>query len=340
MSDEMRNGGSGALLEVDGLCVSVTTGAGQAAAVEGLSLRIDAGEAVGLVGESGSGKSLTLRGILGLLPPGAAVTGGRVLFEGTDLLANGNALRRVRGTGISMIFQEPMTSLSPVAKVGDQIVDAARRHRAWSRAEARHHAVRMAREMGIPDAEACLSQYPHELSGGLRQRVMIAAALAGQPRLLLCDEPTTALDVTIQDQIVQLLARLQDKLSMSLLYVTHDLAVVAQLCDRVEVMYAGRIVESGPVADAFTAPIHPYTLGLVRATPDVDHVRTELYAIPGHAPSIGERPPGCTFHPRCAFASVECRSGSYPLRALTESRATACAFPERCGTPHEAEVAD
>ncbi len=345
MSDDVQDPGSGtqgtgggALLEVDDLRVSVTAGGGQAAAVEGISLRVGAGEAVGLVGESGSGKSLTLRAILGLLPPGVTVTGGRVLFEGTDLLADTHALRQVRGTGISMIFQEPMTALSPVAKVGDQMVNAARRHRGWSRAEARRQALRMAREMGIPDAEACLSLYPHELSGGLRQRVMIAAALAGQPRLLLCDEPTTALDVTIQDQIVRLLARLQDELSMSLLYVTHDLAVVAQFCGRVEVMYAGRIVESGPVADAFTAPIHPYTLGLVRATPDVDDVRAELYAIPGHAPGIADRPPGCAFHPRCAFASEECRSGSFPLRALTGSRATACAFPERVATPHQAEV--
>jgi oligopeptide/dipeptide ABC transporter ATP-binding protein len=327
------------LLQVDGLRVTVIADGTSADAVDGISLQVADGEAVGLVGESGSGKSLTLRAILGLLPPGAAVTGGRVLFRGADLLHDQRALRRVRGTGISMVFQEPMTALSPVAKVGEQMIDAARRHHGWNRDQARRHAIRLARQMGIPDAEAALSLYPHELSGGLRQRVMIAAALASQPALLLCDEPTTALDVTIQDQIIMLLARLRDELSTSLLYVTHDLAVIAQLCDRVAVMYAGRIVESGPVATTFRRPVHPYTLGLLRATPDVDNVRDELYAIPGHAPGVAERPPGCPFHPRCPVASQECRSGEFPLREVAESQATACAFPERCTElPAEAEV--
>jgi peptide/nickel transport system ATP-binding protein len=326
------------LLQVDGLRVTVNAGGARPDAVDGISLRVASGEAVGLVGESGSGKSLTLRAILGLLPPGAAVTGGRVLYRGTDLVADPRALRRLRGTGISMIFQEPMTALSPVARVGDQMIDAARRHHGWSRDEARRHAVRLARQMGIQDAEATLSLYPHELSGGLRQRVMIAAALAGEPSLLLCDEPTTALDVTIQDQILKLLARLRDELSMSMLYVTHDLAVVAQLCDRVEVMYAGRIAESGPVPATFTRPAHPYTMGLLRATPDVDDVQGGLYAIPGYAPGVADRPAGCPFHPRCPVASPECRSGSFPLRETGHARATACAFPERIARLADAQA--
>jgi peptide/nickel transport system ATP-binding protein len=322
--------GDGPLLEVSDLVVSVNVDRRHASAVDGVSFQVGHGEAVGLVGESGSGKSLTLRAILGLLPPGVVVTGGEIKFDGLDLLSRrGAAVHRVRGTGISMVFQEPMTALNPVVKVGDQMVDAARRQLHWSRSEAREHALRLAAQMSIPDAEACLSLYPHELSGGLRQRVMIAAALAAQPRLILCDEPTTALDVTIQDQIVRLLDRLRRDLAMSLLYVTHDLPVVAQLCDRVEVMYAGRILERGRVADMFAEPRHPYTFGLLRATPDVDDVRQELYAIPGSSPGINSRPAGCPFHPRCQVGSAECASGHFPLRAIGDGRATACAFPER-----------
>jgi oligopeptide/dipeptide ABC transporter ATP-binding protein len=327
---QLADRSEGALLEVSGLSVTVTADRRPARAVDGISLQVGHGEAVGLVGESGSGKSLTLRAILGLLPPGAAVTGGSVMFEGNDLIGQGGrALQRIRGTGISMVFQEPMTALNPVVKVGDQMVDAARRRLHWGRAEARQHALQLARQMGITDPEACLSLYPHELSGGLRQRVMIAAALASRPKLLLCDEPTTALDVTIQAQIIELLARLRDELAMSLLYVTHDLAVVAQLCTRVEVMYAGRIIERGPVAETFAGPRHPYTLGLLQATPDVDDVRAELYAIPGSAPGVRSRPAGCPFHPRCQFASEECESGDFPLRAVSPTQETACAFPER-----------
>jgi peptide/nickel transport system ATP-binding protein len=328
--EHAMTGPGGGLLEVRDLRVSVTAEGHPALAVDGVSLRVGSGEAVGLVGESGSGKSLTLRAILGLLPPGAAVTGGGIAFDGADLLGDGGrAVRRMRGTGISMVFQEPMTALNPVVKVGEQMVDAARRKLGWSRARARQHALQLARQMGIADPEACLSLYPHELSGGLRQRVMIAAALASRPKLLLCDEPTTALDVTIQAQIIQLLARLRDELDMSLLYVTHDLAVVAQLCTRVEVMYAGRVLEQGPVAGTFAAPGHPYTLGLLRATPDVDDVRAELEAIPGSAPGLRSRPAGCPFHPRCRYRSPECESGDFPLRATGPERATACAFPER-----------
>jgi oligopeptide/dipeptide ABC transporter ATP-binding protein len=238
-------------------------------------------------------------------------------------------MKGLRGTGITMIFQEPMTSLNPIAKVGEQIVDAARVKHSWSRSDARDHALRLARHMGIPDPENVLSLYPHELSGGLRQRVMIAAALACQPKLVLCDEPTTALDVTIQAQIIRLLLELKDELGMSMLYVTHDLAVVAQLCQRLEVMYAGSIVESGLVADLFRQPNHPYTQGLVNATPDVDAVVDLLTGIRGSAPTLGHWPEGCAFNPRCDFASAECQSGEFPLIDTGEGRASACIHVEQ-----------
>jgi len=281
---------------------------------------------------------LTLRTILGLLPAGVKATGGRVLFEGVDLLKAGKkTMKSLRGTGITMIFQEPMTSLNPISKVGEQIVDAARAKHSWSRSDAKDHALRLARHMGIPDPENVLSLYPHELSGGLRQRVMIAAALACQPKLLLCDEPTTALDVTIQAQIIRLLLELKDELGMSMLYVTHDLAVVAQLCQRLEVMYAGSIVESGLVADLFRQPNHPYTQGLVNATPDVDAVVDSLTGIRGNAPTLGNWPEGCSFNPRCDFATEECLSGEFPLVDTGGGRASACIHVARL---HESTVKD
>ncbi|HWD96968.1 MAG TPA: ABC transporter ATP-binding protein [Acidimicrobiales bacterium] len=323
----MTTSSTAPLLEVENLCVEVTVVGGKKTepALRDVSFSVAAGEAVGLVGESGSGKSLTLRTLLGILPAGIKATSGRVLFEGVDLLkAPKRTVNALRGTGITMIFQEPMTSLNPIAKVGEQIIDAARAKHSWSKADARDHALRLAKQMGIPDPENVLSLYPHELSGGLRQRVMIAAALACQPKLVLCDEPTTALDVTIQAQIIQLLAKLKDELGMSMLYVTHDLAVVAQLCQRLEVMYAGSIVESGSVAEVFRKPNHPYTQGLVNATPDVDDVVTDLAGIRGNAPTLGNWPEGCAFHPRCDYASDECRSGEFPLQDVGEGRKSAC----------------
>ena len=326
------------LLQVEDLAISVRGRDGSAVAVSDVSFALHEGEALGLVGESGSGKSLTLRAILGLLPPGAAVTAGRVLLDGVDLLRAGpRTLRRLRGGSVSMVFQEPMTALNPVVRVGTQIVDGAASRRGWSRQEAREQALRLALEMGIPDAEAVLSLYPHELSGGLRQRVMIAAALANGPRLLLCDEPTTALDVTIQDQIVKLLAHLRDERAMSLLYVTHDLAVVAQLCSRVQVMYAGGILESGPTEAVFHSPSHPYTAGLIAATPDVDRDQ-QIEAIAGTAPSVFARPSGCPFHPRCPHASEDC--ARTPVALVGEgTHRTACLHPERINaSPRPAET--
>jgi peptide/nickel transport system ATP-binding protein/oligopeptide transport system ATP-binding protein len=323
---------TGPLLQVEDLCIDVTLVGSKKTvpAVRNVSFQVGAGEVVGLVGESGSGKSLTLRTILGILPAGVHATSGRVLFEGVDLLQTSKrTVNRLRGTGITMIFQEPMTSLNPIAKVGEQIVDAARAKHSWSKREAAEHALSLARHMGIPDPENTLSLYPHELSGGLRQRVMIAAALACQPKLILCDEPTTALDVTIQAQIIRLLVQLKNELGMSMLYVTHDLAVVAELCQRVEVMYAGSIVESGSVSDVFQRPDHPYTQGLARATPDVDAVVDHLTGIRGNAPTLGNWPAGCAFHPRCDYATDECRAGDFVLRETQPGRASACIHIDR-----------
>lgn len=328
-----RSASNAPLLEVENLTIKVTAAGSQkeVTAVDGISFHVNSGEAVGLVGESGSGKSLTLRTILGILPSGVSVATGKVRFEGVDLLkASKREVARVRGTGITMIFQEPMTSLNPVAKVGEQIVDAARQKHSWSKTQAHDEALRLANHMGIPDAENVLSLYPHELSGGLRQRVMIAAALACRPKLVLCDEPTTALDVTIQAQIIRLLAQLKEELGMSLLYVTHDLAVVAQLCQRIEVMYAGAIVERGKVQDVFTTPTHPYSRGLVHATPDIGAAIGELVGIRGSAPALGAWPEGCTFHPRCDFATDECMVGTFPLVKLSGNRSSACIHVADC----------
>ena len=335
MDEKVTSSASSAppLLEVEDLTIKVTAVGTQKSitAVDGVSFHVNAGEAVGLVGESGSGKSLTLRTILGILPTGVSVAAGQVRFEGVDLItAPKRVMNRVRGTGITMIFQEPMTSLNPIAKVGEQIIDAARKKHSWTKEQAQTEALRLANHMGIPDPENVLSLYPHELSGGLRQRVMIAAALACRPKLVLCDEPTTALDVTIQAQIIRLLAQLKEELGMSLLYVTHDLAVVAQLCQRIEVMYAGSIVERGSVQEVFTTPNHPYSRGLVHATPDIDAAVGELVGIRGSAPALGAWPEGCTFHPRCDFATDECTSGTFPLVDLGGERASACIHVDEC----------
>lgn len=313
------------LLEIRDLVVEVPTGNGVARAVDGVSLKVRVGEAVGLVGESGSGKTLTLRAVLRLLPPGVRIRSGQILWKGRDLTAlDSHQMAIARRSGIAMIFQEPMTALNPVMRVGAQIVDGARRRRGWSRSEASDHAIDMLKKMGVPDPEQRVNAYPHELSGGLSQRVMIAAAIAAEPELLLCDEPTTALDVTIQDQIVTLLAELTRELGTSVLYVTHDLAVVAQLCQRVNVMYAGMVLECGDVADTFRSPLHPYTLGLMQATPNVDDASAELVAIPGSAPMVDARPSGCPFAPRCGWVRDDCKQDRPPLRSLPGGRQTAC----------------
>ena len=320
------------LLTVEDDVVEIRTRRGVLRAVDRVSFSIAPGEALGLVGESGCGKTTTMRSILGLLPRNAEA-GGRVLFDGEDLLAKGgDAMRRRRGRAISMVFQEPMTALNPVIRAGQQIAEAIEINLHHPRQQAQREAVELMRRVGMPDAERRYRAYPHELSGGMRQRVMIAMALSCHPRLLLCDEPTTALDVTVQEQILNILATMQQQEQLSILYVTHDLAVVAELCQRVAVMYAAQIVESGTVAEVFTRPRHPYTLGLLRSIPRFERVQQSLNAIPGAPPSLLGPPSGCRFHPRCPFVQEDCRQGEFPLLPVGEGHDSACIHSERCVT--------
>jgi oligopeptide/dipeptide ABC transporter ATP-binding protein len=329
---------SDAILAVRDLRVTVGTPRRRLAAVDGISFAAARGQALGLVGESGSGKSMTLRAILGLLPVGAAVTSGSIVYDGTDLIGlNATQMNRVRGARIGMVFQEPMTALNPVMQVADQIAEGPAAHLGLGRRAAQRRAVDLMERVGIPDAERRGRAYPHEFSGGMRQRVMIAIALSCEPELILCDEPTTALDVTVQDQILSLLQELMDDLHVSIVYVSHDLAVVAQLCQRVAVMYAGRLVEVGAARAVFDRPRHPYTAGLLEAVPDVDDVRSELVAIPGAPPDLTYLPSGCRFHPRCRFAQADCRQGDFPLDAC--AHATACRYPEALAAAARERVA-
>ena len=322
---------SAPILDVRDLRVELPLSRGTVHAVDGASIQVEAGEAFGLVGESGCGKSMTLRAIMGLLPRPGHIVGGEVLFEGEDLVtAPARRLREVRGGSIAMIFQEPMTALNPVMRVGDQISEGPQVHLGLSRTAARERALDLMRRVGIPDPVRRARAYPHELSGGLRQRIMIAIALSSDPKLILCDEPTTALDVTIQDQILKLLLNLRREFGVSVVFVTHDLAVVAETCERLAVMYAGQIVETGTVDEVFRAPRHPYTLGLLRSVPDFDSVQDSLSAIQGAPPDLVLPPPGCRFHPRCPFAQDDCISGEFPLRPLSAGRATACIHSDAC----------
>jgi len=331
---------TGPVLEVKDLHVQIATRRGVVHAVDGVSIEVPRGEAVGLVGESGSGKSMTLRAILGVLPGEAKITSGQVLLDGTDLVPlPSSSLNRIRGPKLAMIFQEPMSALNPVMRVGWQIAEGPMVHLGFSRAKAAERAVELMRRVGIPDPERRFRAFPHEFSGGMRQRVMIAIALACDPEVILCDEPTTALDVTIQDQILRLLARLCRESGVSLVFVTHDLPVVAQLCQHLAVMYGGQIVERGPVHDVFARPQHPYTLGLLRSAPDVEEIRDSLVPIPGSPPSLISPPSGCRFHPRCQFAEDDCQTTVPPLRLLAGGRATACLHHERCDEVLEAEGA-
>jgi oligopeptide/dipeptide ABC transporter ATP-binding protein len=320
-----------AQLAVSDLRVEIAGPRGVVRPVDGVSLTVPPGEAVGLVGESGSGKSMTLKAILGVLPPDAKITSGNVVLDGTDLTGLSNSqLNKVRGRRIAMIFQEPMSALNPVMRVGNQIAEGPRVHLGMSRAQSVQRALELMRRVGIPDPERRFRAFPHEFSGGMRQRVMIAIALSCDPELILCDEPTTALDVTIQDQILRLLAQLCRESGTSLVFVTHDLPVVAQICHQVAVMYAGRIVERGTVSEVFRSPLHPYTLGLLRSAPDVDQPGQSLVPIPGSPPSLLSPPSGCRFHPRCKFAEEDCKVSDPPLRLLDTGRSTACLHYERC----------
>ena len=317
------------LLDVRDLRVDFPLSHGVLRAVDGASFDVRSGEALGLVGESGSGKTMALRALVGLLPRAGRLAGGEIVFEGTDLAtARPERLRELRGRSIAMIFQEPMTALNPVMRVGEQIGEGPLVRLGYGRRRARERALELMRMVGIPDPEHRAQAYAHELSGGMRQRVMIAIALSMEPKLILCDEPTTALDVTIQDQILKLLASLRERLGVSIVFVSHDLAVIAQTCQRVAVMYAGQVIETGPVDTVFREPRHPYTLSLLRSVPDVDDVRELLSTIPGSPPDLAHPPPGCRFHPRCPFVQHDCVEGAFPLRSLGGGRATACIHPD------------
>ena len=303
------------LLEVHDLAVSFTGPDGVARAVDGIDLIVEEGETVGLVGESGCGKSVTSLAILRLIePPGHIAHGSSVRLEGRDLLALGaKEIRAVRGNHVALVFQEPLSALNPVLRVGDQIAEAIRAHEAVSRSTARWRAVEMLAAVGIPDADRRAASYPHQLSGGMRQRVLLAMALVCRPQLLLADEPTTALDVTIQAEILELLDGLQRRLGMAVLLITHNLGIVAERTSRVYVMYAGQIVEEAPTERLFAAPAHPYTEGLLAAVPRLDERRERLQAIPGQVPPATAWPEGCRFHPRCPHAWDKCRTEMPPL---------------------------
>jgi len=319
------------LLEVRDLEVSFRVRDGEVRASRGVSLAVHAGETVGLVGESGSGKSVLCRAVLRLLPePAAQVKGGRVLFDGTDLLALPEArMREIRGTDIAMVFQNPMTSLSPVWPVGDQITEGLRVHRGLSRAAAREQGIALMRATGIPEPGRRFDDHPWQWSGGMLQRAVIAMAMACSPRLLLADEPTTALDVTIQEQILALLAQLQADSGMAMVLVSHDIGVVAETCDRIAVMYAGMVVESGPATEVLGNPRHPYTLGLLGSSPRVDDAGHRLDPIPGQPPDLAQVSAGCPFAARCGFASEECHRTQVRLADVAPGHASACLFPER-----------
>jgi peptide/nickel transport system ATP-binding protein len=324
-------------LEIRGLTTSFATSYGVVRAVDGIDLELRAGEVLGLVGESGSGKSVTLRSLVRLVRAPGRIEG-QALWLGRDLIAMPEAdLLDVRGKEIAMIFQEPMTALNPVLTVRQQIDENLKAHTSLSRPERARRAIELLDLVGIASAAERLNDYPHQFSGGMRQRVMIAIALASEPRLLLADEPTTALDVTVQDQILKLLLELRDRLGMSVILVTHDLGVVAQTCDRVAVMYAGRIMEVGPVVELFRNPRHAYTLGLLGSIPSGGAVRQPLRSIEGTPPSLSDLPPGCAFAPRCAFVSDACRQGRPALVPVGPDHKSACVHHDRVARSDPAE---
>jgi oligopeptide/dipeptide ABC transporter ATP-binding protein len=314
------------LLQVEDLRVHFPTREGLVRAVDGISLTIDRGETVGIVGESGSGKSVAMLTVMGLIERGVSRVTGRAVFRGDDLLAlPPDRMRQLRGSRIGMIFQDPLTALNPVLRVGDQIAEVFQVHRGATKRDGFDAAVGLLEKVGIPRPRERAAQYPHEFSGGMRQRAMIAMALALEPDLLIADEPTTALDVTVQAQILDLIERMQDELSMAVILITHDLGVVAEHCDRIAVMYAGRIVETGADRDIFYRPHHPYTWGLLQSIPRLDQRRDEpLRPIEGQPPSLIHVPPGCAFHPRCSYVMDVCRTVVPALGPSGDAHPDAC----------------
>jgi len=314
------------LLEVTDLRTYFHTRSGVYRAVDGVSFALDKGETLGLVGESGSGKSVTCYSLMGLVPqPPGRIESGTAMFDGTDLLhCPPPVARSIRGKRIAMIFQDPMTSLNPYLRISEQLIEPLLIHETITRADALVQGLAMLEAVGINDAARRMHSYPHEFSGGMRQRVMIAMALITRPEILIADEPTTALDVTVQAQILELLKKLQRELGMAIIFVTHDLGVISGLCDRVQVMYAGRIVETADTRTLFRAPRHPYTKALQRSIPSLQPKGRELYTIPGLLPDLARPVAGCAFAPRCESATDLCRATDPGLVAVTPAQATAC----------------
>jgi peptide/nickel transport system ATP-binding protein len=313
------------ILAIRDLVTAFPTRNGEVKPVDGVSLTVERGRTLGIVGESGSGKSMLSLSIMGLIPPSGRITSGNVVLEGTDLTQlSHSAMRDIRGNRVAMIFQEPMTSLNPVHTIGFQIIEALRAHRRLSSREARAEAIEALRKVRMPAPEQRIDEYPHQLSGGMRQRVMIAMALACRPALLIADEPTTALDVTIQAQILDLLKELQAETGMAIILITHDLGLVAQIADDVAVMYAGRIVEHAPVAEVFADAQHPYTIGLMGSMPRLETDVDRLTAVGGMVPPLFRLPPGCRFNTRCPFAVSDCRAAQPDLADIGPAHRVAC----------------
>ena len=322
------------LLSIRDLVVEFTTEDGVVQAVDGITYDLFPGETLGIVGESGSGKSVSTMSILGLIPqPPGRIVRGEAMFKGKDLLkVSKKELRRIRGNDLAMIFQDPMTSLNPVLKVGSQIGEAIKTHHPGTKDDAvKNRAVELLKTVGVPNPERRVNQYPHEFSGGMRQRAMIAMAIANEPSVLIADEPTTALDVTIQAQILEVLKKAQEETHAATILITHDLGLIAELADRVVVMYAGKVVELGDVNTIFSSPRHPYTVGLMDSLPKLTADEEWLRPIPGQPPSLISRPPGCPFHPRCFLSQgrIRCREEEPPLRPIGDSEhLSACHFAE------------
>lgn len=331
---EKDHPGGAPLLEVRDLVTEFRTRRSVVRANSYISFRVNPGETLGVVGESGSGKSVLCRSILRLIPsPPGYISNGEILYRGRDLLKlSEQEMERLRGTELKMIFQNPMTSLNPVWPIGDQVTEALRVHYGFGRSAARTEGISLLRQVGIPSPEARFDDYPFQWSGGMLQRAMIAMAMAGDASILLADEPTTALDVTIQDQILALLIDLQARTGMAMIFVSHDMAVVAETCDRVIVMYAGKVMEIADTRDIFETPRHPYTVGLLSSIPRLDDDVDRLVQIPGQPPDLGELAGGCPFANRCPVASADCAERAIELHEVDPGHYTACHYPERLGS--------
>ena len=323
-----NKGSNGKLLEVTDLRTYFETEDGTVKAVDGISFELKRGETLGIVGESGSGKSVANLSIMRLIPdPPGKIVSGSIVFNGSDVLTlSTREVRDLRGKHIAMIFQDPMTSLNPFMRVSKQLMEVTQLHLGHTREQAREHAIKMLEHVGIPDARSRVDSYPHEFSGGMRQRVMIAMALSCEPELLIADEPTTALDVTIQAQILDLIKRLKAETGASVILITHDLGVVAGMTDHIIVMYAGRVFEQAPTEELFERPANPYTRGLLRSVPNPTDEQGSLYQIPGQPPDLGHLPPGCPFAPRCERAEEICRREFPPYAQLTRAHYSLCHF--------------